>query len=43
MSTLEESPVANFNSTKVWVMDQVCLMYNGMSFNIFEGKTILYG
>jgi hypothetical protein len=43
MSTLEESLVANFDSTKVWVMDQVCLMDNGMSFDIFAGKTILYG
>jgi hypothetical protein len=41
MSTLEESLVANSGSTKVWV--KVCLIYNGMSFNIFEGKTILDG
>ena len=39
MSTLGESPVANFGSTKVWVIG--FFMYNGMSFNIFEGKTIL--
>jgi hypothetical protein len=23
MSTLEESPIANFGSTKVWVMDPI--------------------
>jgi hypothetical protein len=43
MSTLGESLVENYGSTKVWVMDPSCFMYNGMSFNIFEGKTILYG
>jgi hypothetical protein len=43
MSTLGESPVANSGSTKVWVMDPSCFMYNGMSFNIFEGNTIIYG
>ena len=29
--------------TQVCVMDQVCLIDNGMSFDIFEGNTILYG
>jgi hypothetical protein len=44
MSTLEESLVANSGSTKVWVMDpRFFFMYNGMSFDIFLGKTILYG
>jgi hypothetical protein len=43
MSTLEETSVANYGSTKVWVMDPSFFMYNGMNFNIFEGKTILYG
>jgi hypothetical protein len=38
MSTLEESPVENYSSTKVWVMDIVCLMDNGMIFDIFEGN-----
>jgi hypothetical protein len=43
MSTLEEILVANFGSTKVCVMTQFVLMYNGMSFDIFAGKTILDG
>jgi hypothetical protein len=44
MSTLEESLVANSGSTKVWEMDPIfSLMDNGMSFDIFVGKTILYG
>jgi hypothetical protein len=43
MSTLEESLVVNYGSTKVWVMDLIFLMYNGMSFDIFAGKTILDG
>jgi hypothetical protein len=43
MSTLEESLVVNSGSTKVWVMDPICFMYSGMSFNIFEGNTILDG
>jgi hypothetical protein len=43
MSTLEESLVVNFGSTKVWVMDPSLFDDNGMSFDIFEGKTILDG
>ena len=43
MSTLEESLVEIFGNTMFWVMDQSCLIDNGMSFDIFEGNTILYG
>ena len=43
MSTLEESLVANSGSTKVWMIEQVCLMDNGMIFDIFVGQTILDG
>jgi hypothetical protein len=43
MSTLEESLVANFGSTKVWLMEPNFMMDNGMSFDLFLGNTILYG
>ena len=43
MSTLEESMVENFGSTKVWVMDPSLFGDNGMSFGIFVGNTILDG
>jgi hypothetical protein len=43
MSTLEESLVENSSSTKVWLMEPSFFMDNGMSFDIFVGKTILDG
>ena len=43
VSTLEESLVANFIITKVWVMEPSFFMDNRISFDIFASKTILDG